>query len=269
MYRAGVVAFCRRCGAAWLPDAIACESCGEPLEAETSAARTGYRPQAAHTWWVLGSVAVTGLAAAATGIQGYLTAAEARTHGTWMAWTHEAFVDMFSVWILGVCLTELLFIATAGLFCVWLFEAGRNLRALGRLGLRFPEESRVWWFAVPLARLVVPYLALRELSQASRVETARRWRDTSPHLLLPVWWLAWIVHSICFKCASFAGYLDMEGWIEVPPSSVWAGFLCSYPALAVASVGMYVVTRDVARAQRDAYAVMHPDRDANPHADTP
>lgn len=103
-------------------------------------------------------------------------------------------LDNFDV-VYGVAtLTELvLYLLVIVLFCVWLLRAGRNIRALGVEGMMQSEESRVIWFFVPVAQLVLPLQGIRELWRASASEDHDDWRTVSAPAWLHGWWSLWLV----------------------------------------------------------------------------
>ncbi|MDF2383381.1 DUF4328 domain-containing protein [Nostoc ellipsosporum NOK] len=82
-------------------------------------------------------------------------------------------------------------IVTMIVFSVWIYQAGRNLIALGYEDLSFTPGARIWWFAIPFANLVQPYLGMRELWNASQGND--QYDDTVP--LVAIWWGLWLAHG--------------------------------------------------------------------------
>jgi hypothetical protein len=82
-------------------------------------------------------------------------------------------------------------IAIAVMWLLWQFRAQANVRALGAQGLRFrPALSAATWL-VPVANLVFPFFAVRELHRASDPDSGPLdWRRRRTFPLLWVWWLA-------------------------------------------------------------------------------
>ncbi|HXF57452.1 MAG TPA: DUF4328 domain-containing protein [Actinomycetota bacterium] len=92
----------------------------------------------------------------------------------------------------------------AGLaWLLWQHRAHANLWALGVPGLRFSPGWAVGWWFVPLANLVMPYLAVRELRRASTARSPRAPTEDAPwpsprgpgprgFPLVPLWWGAWV-----------------------------------------------------------------------------
>ncbi len=210
MYRADEPAFCRSCGSAWTAGSRACASCGEPLEAvaETATPRPTFRDQSPRVRRVGIALTVSAIAAAAA------------------AWTDYDQLDFIDRALSGApidleagtasdnrffalgAVNLLAFGACAAFFLSWLFEAGRNLRALGRQGLRFAEEKRVLWFFIPVAHLVMPLLGLRELYKASCGPAQGDWRTQAFPAIFGVWWLVWLISNLSGDVAAWYFFGD-------------------------------------------------------------
>ena len=93
-----------------------------------------------------------------------------------------------------------LFILMVLLFIGWLYQAGRNLVAAGYDDLEFTPASRIWWFAVPVAALFVPFQARRELWNVSHGIFPHD-RD---HALLYGWWALHLIKSFAAVAFAFA-----------------------------------------------------------------
>lgn len=196
MYRLSEPAFCRGCGEKWSTGADACGHCGEPRETVADAAppRPAFRSQTRRVRWLTGLLVVN-----AVMLVGLIVA-------DWLEWgLMQRFADGHSLVLeeaiasdsrqlaarIGYSVT---YLATVVAFCTWLFEAGRNLRALGVGDLRWSEESRVLWFFVPVADLLLPLLGVRELWRASAdPQRSGSWRTGSVSALVGAWWLMWVV----------------------------------------------------------------------------
>ncbi|MFS2109132.1 DUF4328 domain-containing protein [Sphingomonas sp. Sphisp140] len=77
---------------------------------------------------------------------------------------------------------------TMCVFAFWIFRAGRNLVALGHGSLAFRPATRILWFLVPFANLIIPYHCMRELWNASHAKTDLG--ETPP--LVAIWWGMWL-----------------------------------------------------------------------------
>jgi heme exporter protein D len=82
------------------------------------------------------------------------------------------------------------------LFMMWVYRASKNARALGAEGMEYTPGWSVGWFFVPVASLIMPYLALKELWKASSPTPVGTWRQVGVSSLLPVWWTVWILGAV-------------------------------------------------------------------------
>lgn len=84
-----------------------------------------------------------------------------------------------------------IFIVSAILIMRWIYNANRNVRALGATGMAITPGWSVGWFFVPFANLVMPYRAMSELWRASA--SPSRWNTEEAPPLLPWWWFSLLV----------------------------------------------------------------------------
>ena len=80
---------------------------------------------------------------------------------------------------------------TAGLVLTWIHRANHNARQLGAADMRFTPGWAVAWYFVPIAWFWKPYQVMSEIWRTSR--NPSYWRGQPVSLLLPWWWLLWIV----------------------------------------------------------------------------
>lgn len=85
------------------------------------------------------------------------------------------------------------------LILAWTWRANANARALGAAGMRFSPTWSVGWYFVPVANLVVPYLAMREIWRASA--DPPDWRSGTIPWFLPFWWIALLLTGACANLA--------------------------------------------------------------------
>ena len=89
---------------------------------------------------------------------------------------------------------------TAVIFLKWIFEASRNLSALGVTGQEFPSSWSVFWFFIPIANLVQPYRVVKEIWKGSHPNLKEgglsAWRKVPASPLIIIWWIAWITYVI-------------------------------------------------------------------------
>ena len=92
---------------------------------------------------------------------------------------------------LGLLVAHLLAAVT---FSIWVHRAAKNLRGLGRRGLRFTPGWCVGWFFVPFANLVKPLQAVQEVWRASGPEARDDYWATAPTSpLFALWWATWLI----------------------------------------------------------------------------
>lgn len=147
----------------------------------------------------------------------------------------------------------------AGLaWLLWQHRAQANLWALGVPGLRFSPGRAVGWWFVPLANLVMPYLAVRELWRASTASGGEgpgqpgggpgppeRGPGPSGFPLVPLWWASWVGSSVLALVGAAVG--DPRRVSTVIAQSGW--FAASELATVVAAALALALVRGVERGQ--------------------
>jgi hypothetical protein len=133
--------------------------------------------------------------------------------------------------VLGIGLVAAL--VSAVLFLVWMFRAAMNLRFFEpNVTFQFtPALCVVWWF-VPIAHLVQPYRAMKEI-------WSHTWADAEAGRAAPLlgfWWAIWLVSNAGDRVAMA---LD---------SNIWIGFVSSVLD-AVAAIACALVVRQISTAQ--------------------
>jgi hypothetical protein len=83
-----------------------------------------------------------------------------------------------------------------GLLLWWMRSTNATLRRLGTEGLRYSPNGTVLFWFVPLANLISPYRAMRELWLATNPEKLEGWGRARATRLLPWWWAAFLASSI-------------------------------------------------------------------------
>jgi hypothetical protein len=93
-------------------------------------------------------------------------------------------------------------VASAILWLFWQFRSQSNVRALGAPGMRFRPTFTVLAWMVPVANLVLPPLAVRELWRASDPDVAPgEWRRTRTSPVIWLWWLAFLAGLVLLAFA--------------------------------------------------------------------
>jgi hypothetical protein len=91
-------------------------------------------------------------------------------------------------------------VTTFVLWGMWAHRAALNLRALRPDGVyEYTPGSYVWWYFVPLANLVKPFHAMRELFLGTHDAADVEVRTTQ---LLGVWWAGWLAGNILRNIAN-------------------------------------------------------------------
>lgn len=120
-------------------------------------------------------------------------------------------------------------------FCMFMFRANKNARALGAGGMQFTPGWTVGWFFVPFAHLWMPFKAASEVWRASdpRADTDDvAWWSARLGLLVPAWWACWIGGTLIGNTSSQLlrhGYEAAAGWMGLigMPLQALAGVLAA------------------------------------------
>jgi hypothetical protein len=146
------------------------------------------------------------------------------------------------------------FIATVVTFGMWIYRSHSNLRALGGTNQEFTPGSAVGWYFVPIANLIKPYHAMKELWHQSAPPPRDAFGLGSfaagPPALFAWWWGLWLL-------SNFAGRLQ---WQLAKSSTTDADLLFESEFGIVADllaiglgVAAILVVRTVDRRQQETY----------------
>ena len=135
-------------------------------------------------FWNISAVVVILLYVAVTGTSAVLNAYAATQ---WGAFTVEFgnMADMF------IQLSWVAFVVSAVIVSIWIYRAHANLSVIGLDGLEFTPGWSIGWFFVPIASLVMPYRAMRELWERSGAAADVRWGG-----ILPYWWGTFLIGGV-------------------------------------------------------------------------
>jgi hypothetical protein len=96
-------------------------------------------------------------------------------------------------------------VGTIVAWCMWQHRAHANVRALGAEELMFTPGWAVGWWFIPLANVVQPVRAVRELWKASDPTAgAVDWKSKPSTPLLPAWWTGWLLRVYVFPSLAFS-----------------------------------------------------------------
>ena len=112
----------------------------------------------------------------------------------------------------GMLLAYLGLLGAALAVPMWMHRCYRNLPALGSRGHFSPAWAAGCWF-VPIANLVLPYLAVRDVWAASR--PGGRWTAA----LVAAWWIAWLAAWVLLVAN---GRLPWRGYVDLVSNGMMA-----------------------------------------------
>ncbi len=167
----------------------------------------------------------------------------------------EEFDDLGALaFYLAMGATGLLYIPlsifTIVLFCVWLYRANRNARALGATGMRFTPGWSVGWFFIPIMHWFRPYQATREIYRASDPDAdAINWVSSPTPVFLGLWWAFWIIAGMLGCIEFFLVFRDLQ---SVSIAGAWMSVVNGLWELPTALLAILVVRAIHNRQQRKA-----------------
>ncbi len=141
---------------------------------------------------------------------------------------------------MGVGLVIILFyLLTAVVFCMWIYRANANARALGAEEMAISPGWSVGWFFVPIANLIKPYHAIREIYQASDPEGgAVDWKESAVPEFIGLWWGLWVFVNILGRIESRMAESDDPGVFN---AGCWVGALGGVLGVALCLAAMKVI----------------------------
>ena len=93
-----------------------------------------------------------------------------------------------------VGIVQLVIVVVGGFLILrWIHRMNWNARALGAADLEFTPGYAIGWYFVPIMAVFKPYQAMKEIWRASA--NPADWQTQSTPLLLPGWWLLWLVNG--------------------------------------------------------------------------
>lgn len=134
-----------------------------------------------------------------------------------------------------------LYIVTVVLFCMWVFRANKNARALGADEMQMSAGGCVGWFFVPIANLFKPYQGVQEIWKASDPAGDRNWMMSAGSTTIALWWLLWIADNVIGQ-TSFRMTMSAET-IDAAVTADWVSVVSCFVEIAAAFAAVAVVTR--------------------------
>ena len=125
---------------------------------------------------------------------------------------------------------------------LWQFRSHANLRALGPGALQYTPAWAVWWWFIPGASMVMPYLTLRELWRAADPKTVSvDWKMTGTTPLLMVWWLTFLAWGVGWLIV--VGIADESPSASVAMTQAWVAIADGLVGTLAAILGILIVHR--------------------------
>jgi hypothetical protein len=136
-------------------------------------------------------------------------------------------------------------------FLAWMHRAADNARALMPNAIfTFTPGGCVGWWFVPLANMVKPFQAMREIHAASLLAMQAQKSEYTPLLgsvvapaLLQLWWGAWVVSNIADRVLTRAAESNPSVAMVPAVLSLAAGILCVVVVREVSSLQTLASTR--------------------------
>jgi hypothetical protein len=147
-----------------------------------------------------------------------------------MGWSFEQVVVMFIALAVLVFVTVLLNIVGMVLYCVWIYRANKNARALGARGMTITPGWAVGFHFIPILNLFKPYQAAKEIYQASGPDVGPEdWQASPAPGWILGWWLTWLLANFMANIDFRMGMSEDPAILEISP---WFGLLSSLVSLA-------------------------------------
>lgn len=147
--------------------------------------------------------------------------------------------------------SSLLTIITVIIFAMWIYRAAANVIAANINGFDFTPGWAVGWYFVPFANLVQPFLAMRQIWNASHFGGSDLDRGDP---ILTLWWTAWLTSNITANISMQLAWRSTSA--EMYQVSLYLGIASSILSLVLFVVGMRLVER-ITEAQRDRLSSAH------------
>ena len=147
--------------------------------------------------------------------------------------------------------SSLLNIITVIIFAMWIYRAAANVIAANITGFDFTPGWAVGWYFVPFANLLQPFLAMRQIWNASRFGGSDLDRGDP---ILTLWWTAWLTSNITANISLQLAWRSTSA--DMYEVSLYLGIASSILSLVLFVVGMRLVER-ITEAQRDRLSSAH------------
>jgi hypothetical protein len=166
--------------------------------------------------------------------------------------TVSAYNQLFAVLLGGaVVLLGAFFLLAVVPITVWIYRAHANLREAGLAGLAHSPGWTVASYFLPLANLVIPFRAMRELHNRSHGED--QWQARASVADVSSWWSCHLAAMVVLAVASFVAALaTIPNLYVVQPPGVNTGlFLFALVLLAGSAIFLFRTIGAVTSAQQN------------------
>jgi hypothetical protein len=140
---------------------------------------------------------------------------------------------------------------TVVVFSMWIYRAAANVVAAGVAGFDFTPGWAVGWYFIPFANLVQPFVAMRQIWNASHSGASDLDRGDP---ILTLWWTLWLTSNITANISAQMSFRTTS--VEMYNISLYLGITSSVLSLGLFVVGMRLV-EFITNAQRDRLSPAH------------
>lgn len=136
-------------------------------------------------------------------------------------------------------------------FAMWIYRAAANVVAADVPGFSFTPGWSVGWYFIPFANLVQPFVAMRQIWNASHSGGSDLDRGDP---LLTLWWTLWLTSNITANISVQLSFRTTS--IEMFRLSLYLGIASSVLSLALFIAGLRLLEA-ISAAQRDRLSPAH------------
>lgn len=136
-------------------------------------------------------------------------------------------------------LGALVYIPSVVMFCVWIYRASTNARALGARHMTISAGWSVGWFFIPFANWVMPYKAMSEIVRASDPDAMDgRWHLATLPGIVPAWWACWLISGVASQIS-----WRLDGSAELITAGIWLDVFSSVVSAGAAWLAILIIQR--------------------------
>jgi hypothetical protein len=148
---------------------------------------------------------------------------------------------------LFVLVQSALMIATAVAFCIWTFQAYKNLTRLRVRGLKHSPGWAVGYFFIPILNWFKPCVVFVEMWRASAPTAAAddptAWQRTNGASLVGLWWICWIASRILGNCSARLSFPPANPSLQELQTQSGVAILCDALSILAALFAILLVKR--------------------------